>query len=71
MEFHFMRSISFVLPAGVRAHNLREFRDALEQVSLNSIAFHMFDARLRLERGDNDFSRWLEIGLMNPAWRPD
>jgi len=23
----------------------------------------MFDARLRLERGDNDFSSWLEKGL--------
>jgi len=66
MEFHFMRSVSFVLPTGLRAGNLREFRDALEQVSLSSIAYHMFDARLRLERGDNDFSRWLERGLNEP-----
>jgi len=63
MEFHFMRSVSFVLPTGLHAHDLREFHEALEQVSLSSIAYHMFDARLRLERGDNDFSYWLENTL--------
>jgi hypothetical protein len=63
MEFHFMRSVSFVLPTGLTASNLAEFRHALEHVSLSSIAHHMFDARLRLERGDNDFSRWIEYAL--------
>jgi hypothetical protein len=63
MEFHFMRSVSFVLPTGLRVRNLRDFHDALEQVSLSSIAYHMYDARLRLERGDNDFSNWLENTL--------
>jgi hypothetical protein len=60
MEFHFERSVSFLLKTGVVAHNLREFRDALEHISLSSISFHMFDARLRLERGTNDFSTWLD-----------
>ena len=63
MEFHFMRSVSFILPTGLRVHDLREFHDALEHVSLSSIAYHMFDARLRLERGDNDFSNWIENTL--------
>lgn len=63
MEFHFKRSVSFVLKTGLVAHNLREFRDALEHISLSSISFHMFDARLRLERGDNDFSSWIERAL--------
>jgi hypothetical protein len=63
MEFHFRRSVSFVLKAGPVAHNLREFRDALNNISLSSISFHMFDARLRLERGDNDFSSWIEKSL--------
>lgn len=62
-EFHFMRSVSFVLPTQVRAKNLAEFRDALEHISLSSIAYHMFDARLRLELADNDFSRWIETAL--------
>jgi len=60
MEFHFMRSVTFVLPTGIVAHNLQEFRDALKEISLSSIAYHMFDARLRLEGGDNDFSRWID-----------
>jgi hypothetical protein len=62
-EFHFMQSVSYVIPTGIHVANLSEFRDGLERVSLSSIAYHMFDARLRLERGDNDFSRWLEQAL--------
>ncbi|HUA33220.1 MAG TPA: DUF5752 family protein [Candidatus Binataceae bacterium] len=62
-EFHFMRSVSFVLPTDVRASNLKEFGEALKHVSLGSIAYHMFDARLRLDLADNDFSRWLETTL--------
>jgi hypothetical protein len=65
-EFHFMQSVSFVLPTGQRADDLREFRDTLAKVSLASIAYHMFDARLRLERGDNDFAKWLKDILGEP-----
>jgi hypothetical protein len=63
MEFYFKRSVSFVLKTGQVAHSLREFRDALDHISLSSISFHMFDARLRLERGDNDFSAWIDRAL--------
>ncbi|MGH7779833.1 MAG: DUF5752 family protein [Candidatus Binataceae bacterium] len=59
-EFHFMRSVSFVMPTGVRAADLREFRNALTYVSLSAISYHMFDARLRLEKLDNDFAAWVE-----------
>lgn len=62
-EFHFMQSVSFVLPTGQGAADLSEFYAALGRVSLSSISYHMFDARLRLERGDNDFSRWFENAL--------
>jgi len=63
MEFQFLRSVSFVLPTGEIAHDLREFRDALAHVSLSSISYHMFDARLHLEEGDNAFSKWFEKAL--------
>jgi uncharacterized protein DUF5752 len=66
MEFHFMRSVSFVLPTGMRALDLGEFRDRLQHISLSSISYHMYDARLRLELGDNDFSQWIERALANP-----
>jgi hypothetical protein len=62
-EFHFMASRAFVFPTGHVAHDLREFPDELGRVSINSIYYHVFDAKLRLEQGDNDFSEWfLSLG---------
>ncbi len=58
-EFHFMSCRTFILPTPYEAHNLEEFRDILKKISINSIYFHIFEARLRLERGSNDFSNWL------------
>jgi uncharacterized protein DUF5752 len=57
-EFYFMAARTFVLPAGYIAHDLGEFSERLKKVSINSIYFHMFDARLRLKSDENDFSRW-------------
>lgn len=62
-EFHFIRSLSFVLPTEYVVYDLREFSDALGKVTVHSIYFHMFEARLRLERQTNDFSIWVETGL--------
>jgi hypothetical protein len=59
-EFHFMSCRTFVLPTPYQARDLREFRDVLRKVSINSIYYHIFEARLRLERADNDFSNWFE-----------
>jgi len=58
-EFHFMSSHIFVVPTNKVAANVQEFRDCLKTVSVHSIYFHMFEAKLRLEKGDNDFSIWL------------
>jgi Family of unknown function (DUF5752) len=58
-EFHFMSCRTFILPTPYEAHNVEEFRDILKKISINSIYFHIFEARLRLERGNNDFSNWL------------
>jgi small-conductance mechanosensitive channel len=59
-EFHFIRSIGVVLPTPYVAYNLREFVSALRRISIGSLYFHIFEARLRLQRGTNDFSLWLE-----------
>lgn len=58
-EFHFRESVTFILPAPHVAHDLGELAEHIQKVSLGSLAYHFFDARLRLERGDNDFSEWL------------
>jgi len=58
-EFHFMSCQTFVFPTPYVATTLREFRDALEKVSINTIYYHMFAARMRPELGNNDFSIWI------------
>lgn len=65
-EFYFMAARTFVLPTGYAARDLDEFSQQLGKVSVNSIYFHMFDARLRLKTDENDFSRWCR-DLGNPA----
>lgn len=59
-EFHFIKAISFVIPTNHIAGDLKEFADILEKITIDSIYFHMFEARLRLEKGNNDFSNWIE-----------
>lgn len=60
-EFHFMEAQSFVFPTRHVAHSLIEFKECLECVSIHSIYFHVFEARLR--QRDSDFSLWLSNSL--------
>ena len=62
-DFHFIRSISFILPTLYVAHDLREFVEILRKVTIDSIYFHIYEARLRLQRGTNDFSIWISDSL--------
>ncbi|MBT9537326.1 MAG: mechanosensitive ion channel family protein [Nitrospirae bacterium] len=62
-EFHFIKSVSVVLTTPYIAHDLREFVEALRKVSINSLYFHIFESRLRLHKGINDFSIWLQDNL--------
>ena len=62
-EFHFLKSVSFVFQTPYTASDLNEFQAALKRITINSIYFHMFEARLRIGRGTNDFSKWLEDSL--------
>ncbi len=64
-EFHFLKSVSFVLPTNYVACNLKEFTDILEKITIDSIYFHIFEARLRIGKGDNDFSNWIECSIGN------
>jgi len=64
-EFHFIRSVSFVLPTKYIVYDLREFLDTLRKITIDSIYFHIFEARLRLEKKTNDFSYWIETSLGN------
>jgi len=68
-EFFFVKSLHVVMPTAYTASTLAEFSDGLERVSVRSIYFHMFDARLRVGRSTNDFSVWLgeQLGLAELA----
>jgi hypothetical protein len=57
-EFQFMATRTFVIATPLQAQTLQEFREILRTISIKSLYYHMFDARLRLARGENDFSRW-------------
>ncbi len=64
-EFHFVKSISFILPTGYLAYDLKEFVEILKRITIVAIYFHIFEARLRLEKQNNDFSKWIENSLGN------
>lgn len=62
-EFHFIKSVSFVIPTTYTAYDLREFAQILRGITIDSIYFHIFEARLRLEKSANDFSNWIDKSL--------
>jgi hypothetical protein len=63
-EFHFMASRTFVMKTPYVAHSLEEFKELLRHVSINTLYYHIFEAKLRLEKGENDFSRWFrDLGM--------
>jgi hypothetical protein len=62
-EFHFMKARSFVIKTGHEAGNLQEFLEIIKKIDTQSLYFHIFEARIRLERSDNDFSYWLGMEL--------
>ncbi|PIP67780.1 MAG: hypothetical protein CO035_00145 [Candidatus Omnitrophica bacterium CG_4_9_14_0_2_um_filter_42_8] len=62
-EFHFIKSVSFVLPTNYIAYDLREFADIVKKITIDAIYFHIFESRLRLEKKTNDFSNWIETSI--------
>jgi hypothetical protein len=62
-EFDANEAVTFVFPAGVRAHNLAEFLMAMKYIDPGSIFYHFYDARVRLGSRTDDFSSWVETVL--------
>jgi hypothetical protein len=60
-EFHFMSARSFVFPTKYIAKNLIEFYNCLRKVSINSIFYHVFEARFF--RKVPGFCEWLLLSL--------
>ena len=51
---------TFILPTPYEARDLKEFREILQKIGINSIYYHVFEAKLHLDKGENDFSNWFE-----------
>ncbi|MBU1084066.1 MAG: hypothetical protein KKG84_03125 [Candidatus Omnitrophica bacterium] len=66
-EFYFVKSISFIFPTKHTARDRDEFVDELKKVTISSIYFHVFEARLRLGKGNNDFSFWISTSVGDKA----
>ena len=59
-EFHFIKSNSFIFPTNYVASDLKELAEILKKITIDSIYYHVFESRLRLEKGKNDISLWIE-----------
>jgi len=65
-EFDFTKSRTVIIPTPYVVYDLQEMVDALRRVTIHSIDFHVFNARLRLGKGYNDFSNWIDTSLGYP-----
>jgi hypothetical protein len=61
--FHFIKSVSFIIPTNYVVYDLREFADVLKKITVDSIYFHVFEARLRVGKEKNDFSYWIDTSM--------
>lgn len=59
-EFFFNETMTLIFPVGIRARNLAEFLTAIKYIDAGSIYYHFYEARIRLGKGIDDFSRWIE-----------
>jgi hypothetical protein len=65
-EFFFNEPLTFVFPAGIKAKNLAEFLIAIKHLSESSIYYHFYESRIRLRKGTDDFSKWVDEVVKSP-----
>lgn len=66
-EFHFCEASTVVMHSHMGAPTLQAFCETLRKVGLDSIYYHFFEARWRLEmRKVDDFSFWIESNFGLP-----
>lgn len=60
-EFYFSSATTVILPLGIEAADLKEFRDALYDIPDSSLYFHFYESRkIKKEKKYDDFSQWIE-----------
>jgi len=61
--FYFIRAVRETIDLGIRARDLKEFKEGISRVGVHSLFYHLVTSRLYHGEPTNDFSRWLrEIG---------
>jgi hypothetical protein len=65
-EFHFCEASTVVIRSVISANTLQEFCHGLHKVGLDSLYYHFFEARWRLETPIDDFSFWIETNFDLP-----
>ena len=61
--FFFSQSISVVIPTPYIAWGLEDFYQIMRRIGVQSIHYHLIEARLRLGIHTNDFSYWIRTSL--------
>jgi hypothetical protein len=61
--FFFSQSISVVIPTPYIAWGLEDFYQIMRKIGVQSILYHLVEARLRLGIHTNDFSYWIRTSL--------
>jgi hypothetical protein len=64
--FYFNKSLILEVPTRMEVRTLQEFRNAVSEVEVSAIYFHVFEARHRLRHEDSDFSAWIQHSLGMP-----
>lgn len=66
--FEFVKSHVIEVDLGIEVMTLQEFRDALSQVEIGAVYYHLCEARMRKRQPWGDFAYWLssEMGLGLP-----
>ncbi len=64
--FRFFQIHLVPVPTGHEAPSLREFRDALAEVDVSALFYHVVESRYRLGRGRGDFAEWVDTALGLP-----
>lgn len=61
--FEFMSSRIVEIPTNLQVSTLADFVEALRDVEVSAVYFHVFEAQLRMKNGKSDFSVWIEKTL--------
>lgn len=65
-SFHFMKSTIIEVPTGTSVRTMEEFFEALKTIDASAIYNHVYEARLRDQKGRSDFAIWIDEVLKRP-----